>query len=146
MGLHVRAAFLLLCFVACGVDAADICPAPPKYSQTKPADLTPDDHRIYIDSDAGTADDSGATVSGRVKVRQDERSVAADSLHYDRDLDKITVVGNVDFLDPKLRVRSASGTYETAGSASFDQANFQLMDRNGRGVGTRHQFGHRRQG
>ena len=134
MGLHVRAAFLLLCFVACGVDAADICPAPPKYSQTKPADLTPDDHRIYIDSDGGTADDSGATVSGRVKVRQDERSVSADSLHYDRDLDKITVVGNVDFLDPKLRVRSASGTYETAGSASFDQANFQLMDRNGRGV------------
>jgi LPS-assembly protein len=134
MGLHVRAALLLLCFVACRVYAADICPAPPKYSQTKPADLTPDDHRIYIDSDGGTADDSGATVSGRVKVRQDERSVSADSLHYDRDLDKITVVGNVDFLDPKLRVRSASGTYETAGSASFDQANFQLMDRNGRGV------------
>ena len=134
MGLHVRAALLLLCFVACRVSAADICPAPPKYSQTKPADLTPDDHRIYIDSDAGTADDSGATVSGRVNVRQDERSVSADSLHYDRDLDKITVVGNVDFLDPKLRVRSASGTYETAGSASFDRANFQLMDRNGRGV------------
>ena len=61
------------------------------------------------------------------------RSVSADSLHYDRDLDKITVMGKVDFLDPKLRVRSASGTYETAGSASFDQANFQLMDRNGRG-------------
>jgi LPS-assembly protein len=134
MGLHVRAAFLLLCLAACDAYAADICPAPPKYLQTRPADLAPEDHRIYIDSDGGTADDNGATVTGRVVVRQDARSVSADSLHYDRDLDKITVVGNVDFLDPKVRVRSASGTYETAGTASFDQANFQLMDRNGRGV------------
>jgi LPS-assembly protein len=133
MGLHVRAAFLLLCLAACSAYAADICPAPPKYLQTRPADLAPDDHRIYIDSDGGTADDSGATVSGRVVVRQDMRSVSADSLHYDRDLDKITVLGKVDFLDPKLRVRSAGGTYETAGTAAFDQANFQLMDRNGRG-------------
>jgi LPS-assembly protein len=133
MGRNVRAAVLLFCLTACGAYAADICPAPPKYLQTRPADIAPDDHHIYIDSDGGTADDSGATASGRVIVRQDERSVSADQLHYDRDLDKITVSGKVDFLDPKLRVRSTSGTYETAGTASFDQANFQLMDRNGRG-------------
>jgi LPS-assembly protein len=133
MGLHVRAAFLLFCLTAISAYGADICPAPPKYLQTRPADIAPDDHHIYIDSDGGTADDSGATASGRVVVRQDARSVSADSLHYDRDLDKITMIGKVDFLDPKLRVRSASGSYETAGSASFDQANFQLMDRNGRG-------------
>ncbi len=45
----------------------------------------------------------------------------------------MTVKGKVDFLDPKLRVRSANGSYETAGGANFNEAFFQLMDRNGRG-------------
>ena len=39
----------------------------------------------------------------------------------------------MDFEDPKLRVRSDTGSYDTSGGANFDQANFQLMDRNGRG-------------
>ncbi len=39
----------------------------------------------------------------------------------------------VDFVDPKLRVRSVTGRYDIDGAANFDQANFQLMDRNGRG-------------
>ena len=47
--------------------------------------------------------------------------------------DQLTVKGKVDFMDPKLRVRSDTGSYETAGGANFNQANFQLMDRNGRG-------------
>ncbi len=39
----------------------------------------------------------------------------------------------MDFEDPKLRVRSDTGSYETDGTANFDQATFQLFDRNGRG-------------
>jgi LPS-assembly protein len=133
MASHVRAALVLLCFTASGSQAADICPAPPKYTLIRPSDIPLGDHRIFIDSDEGTVSESGATVKGRVIVRQDLRSVAADSVHYDRDTDKITVTGKVDFLDPKLRVRSDNGSYETSGGATFDQANFQLMDRNGRG-------------
>jgi LPS-assembly protein len=45
----------------------------------------------------------------------------------------LTVKGKVDFLDPQLRVRSDSGSYETDGAANFNEAFFQLMNRNGRG-------------
>jgi LPS-assembly protein len=77
--------------------------------------------------------DGLAILNGRVTVLQDQRSVAADSVTYDYNTDKVTVKGKVDFLDPKLRVRSDSGSYEQDGGATFDQAFFQLMNRNGRG-------------
>jgi LPS-assembly protein len=134
MASQVRAAFLFLC-VACSLArAADVCPAPPKYTFVRPADIAVDDHRIYVDTDEGqvTADGS-AVLNGRVTVRQDQRSVAADSVNYDYDSDTLTVKGKVDFLDPQLRVRSDSGSYETDGAANFNQAFFQLMNRNGRG-------------
>ena len=132
-GSHARAACVVLCLAASLVRAADLCPAPPRYTPTRPADIAADDHRIFIDGDDGKVTESGATVNGRVTVRQDERSVSANSLQYDRDTDKVTVNGNVDFLDPKLRVRSDSGSYSTTGGASFNEANFQLMNRAGRG-------------
>ena len=118
------------------VRAEDVCPAPEKYSPPHFDGIAPDDHRIHIDSDAGEAAlgiDLHAMLSGRVTVRQDARLVSADSVTYDYNTDKITVTGKVDFLDPQLRVRSASGSYETAGGASFNDAYFQLLNRNGRG-------------
>ena len=62
-----------------------------------------------------------------------QRSVSADSVTYDYNAGRVDVKGKVDFEDPRLRVRSDAGSYETAGGANFDEANFQLMDRNGRG-------------
>ncbi len=116
------------------VRAGDICPAPPKYTSTRPADIGIDDHRIFIDSDdALLGADGNAVVNGRVTVRQDERSVAGDSVTYDYSIDQLTVKGAVDFLDPRLRVRSVTGSYDPIGGANFDQAFFQLMDRSGRG-------------
>jgi LPS-assembly protein len=134
MASHVRAAFIFLCLASSLARAADVCPAPPKYTFVRPADIPPDDHRIHVDSDdAVLGADGNAVLNGRVTVRQDARSVAADSVTYDYDNDKLTVKGKVDFLDPKLRVRSDSGSYETDGGANFNEAFFQLMDRNGRG-------------
>jgi LPS-assembly protein len=116
------------------VRAGDMCPAPPKYTATRPADIAADDHRIYIDSDdALVGADGNAVANGRVKVRQDERSIAADSVAYDYTVDLLTVKGMVDFLDPRLRVRSDTGRYDPTGGANFNLAFFQLMDRNGRG-------------
>jgi LPS-assembly protein len=115
------------------VRAGDVCPAPPKYTATRPADIAVDDHRIHVDSDDAILGTDGAVLTGRVAVRQDLRSVSADSVTYDYLNDKITVTGKVDFLDPKLRVQSASGSYETVGRANFNEAFFQLMDRSGRG-------------
>ncbi len=74
-----------------------------------------------------------AVLTGRVTVTQDQRSISADSVTYDYNADKLNVKGKVDFLDPRLRVRSDSGSYDADGGGNFNQAYFQLMDRNGRG-------------
>ncbi len=111
-----------------------MCPAPPKYHAPIASDIVADDHRIHIDTDDAVFDaDGNAVLNGRVKVRQDARSVSSDSVTYDEKTGRVSVKGGVDFVDPKLRVRSLTGSYELDGAANFDQANFQLMDRNGRG-------------
>ena len=134
MASQVRAAFIFLCLACSLARAADVCPAPPKYTFVRPADIPVDDHRIYVDTDEGQVEANGnAVLNGRVTVRQDQRSVAADSVSYDYDSDTFTVKGKVDFLDPQLRVRSDTGSYETDGAANFNEAFFQLMNRNGRG-------------
>jgi len=100
----------------------------------RPADIGPDDHRIHIDSDDAVLNiDLDAVLKGHVTVRQDLRSLEADEVTYDYITDRLNVKGRVNFLDPKLRVRSDSGSYGTAGGATFNQANFDIPDRNGRG-------------
>jgi LPS-assembly protein len=135
MAIHVRAAFTVFCLAAaCMVRAGDMCPAPPKYQAPIASDIAADDHRIHIDSDEAEVDaDRNAVLNGRVKVRQDARSVTADSVTYEDKTGHVAVKGSVDFEDPKLRVSSDTGSYDINGAANFDRANFQLMDRNGRG-------------
>jgi LPS-assembly protein len=135
MAFHVRAAFIILCLAAASmVRAGDMCPAPPKYHVPVASDIAADDHRIHVDSDDATLDaDGNAVLNGRVRVRQDARTVTSDSVNYDQKTGRVAVKGAVDFEDPKLRVRSDDGHYDIDGAASFDQANFQLQDRNGRG-------------
>jgi LPS-assembly protein len=114
--------------------AGDMCPAPPKHTAVRPLDIADDDHRIHIDSDAAVLGlDGNAIFNGRVTVHQDERSVGANSVSYDNATGRVAVKGGVDFEDAKLRVRSDTGSYDIDGTANFDQANFQLLDRNGRG-------------
>jgi LPS-assembly protein len=130
-----QAALVFFCLASTAGYAADVCPAPPKFTYTRPPGIAADDHQIHIEAnDAVLSIADGTTVlNGRVTVTQDLRSVSADSVTYDFNADKLNVKGKVDFLDPKLRVRSDSGSYETAGAANFNEAFFQLMDRNGRG-------------
>jgi LPS-assembly protein len=135
MAFDVRAGFIGVCLAAASVvRAGDMCPAPPKYQPPIASDIAADDHRIHIDTgDAVLNADGHDVLNGRVKVRQDERSVTSDSVDYDNATGRIAVKGAVEFDDPKLRVHSATGSYDIDGAANFDQANFQLMDRNGRG-------------
>jgi len=134
MASQFRAAFIFFCFAGAQGYASDVCPAPPKFTYTRPPDIAADDHRIHIESnDAVVGANGDAVLNGRVTVTQDERSVSADSVTYDYGLDKLTVTGKVDFLDPRLRVRGDSGSYDSAGGANFNDAFFQLMDRKGRG-------------
>jgi len=119
------------------VRAGDMCPAPPKYHAPIASDIAADDHRIHIDTDDATFDaDRNAVLNGRVKVRQDARTITSDSVTYNDNTGRVSVSGSVDFEDPKLRVRSDTGRYDIDGAANFDKANFQLMDRNGRGFAT----------
>ena len=134
MAFHVRAAFIVFCLAASVVRAADVCPAPPKYQPPLASGIAADDHRIHLDSDDAVLDaDGNAVLNGRVKVSQDARSVTSDSVTYDPATGRVAVKGRVEFSDPKLRVSSIAGRYDIDGAANFDQANFQLMDRNGRG-------------
>ena len=111
-----------------------MCPAPPKFEPPPASDIAADDHRIHIDTDDAFVDaDGNALLHGRVNVRQNERTVTSDSFTYDQKTGRVAVKGGVDFSDPKLRVRSSAGTYDLDGTGNFDQANFQLMGRNGRG-------------
>lgn len=115
--------------------AVDMCPAPPKRKPTPPTAAVPaGDHRIRVDADGGSLDANGfLTLTGHVQVRQDERMISADRVTYDEKTGKVTVNGSVDFEDPRLGVKSDSGIYDALGGADFDQANFRIFERNGRG-------------
>jgi LPS-assembly protein len=116
--------------------AADMCPAPPKRKHAAAeAALVNDDHRIRLDSDGASYDEANgfAILTGHVKVRQDLRTISADRVTYDQRTGKVTVNGSVDFEDPRLGVTSESGAYDALGGANFDEANFHIFDRNGRG-------------
>jgi LPS-assembly protein len=136
MASHVRAALAVFACLAAAIEAhgGDICPAPPKHSKAPATPLTLDDHMVHIDSDDAEIDADGkATVTGRVQVRQDARTMAADSVNYNFKTGKMDVKGSVDFEDPKIGIKSDMGTYDALGGAAFDQAYFRIFDRNGRG-------------
>jgi LPS-assembly protein len=138
MASHVRAALaVIFCLLATSrVRAGDMCPAPPKrHAPTAAAAAAAaGDHLIRIESDGASVDAEGSAVlTGHVQAHQDARSVSADSVTYDEKTGKLAVTGAVDFEDPRLRIRSDSGVYDALGGASFDKANFQIFDRNGRG-------------
>ena len=89
------------------IQAGDMCPAPPKHTAAAGVPISEDDHLIHIDSDDAMVDAEGhAAVNGRVTVRQDARTVAADSMNYDYKSGKLSVKGGVDFEDPKIRIKS----------------------------------------
>jgi LPS-assembly protein len=135
MTAHARLAIAMASLMASIASrAADVCPAPPHYTPRTASEISADDHLIHIDSDdVAIGADGNATLNGRVTVRQQERTVSADVVTYDKATGRITVRGAVDFLDPKLRISSLDGSYDQGGAAAFNSAQFQLFDRSGRG-------------
>jgi LPS-assembly protein len=137
-GSHVPAALAAaLCLAAPAlVHGADMCPSPAKHKLPPATPNIPDgDHRIRIESDGGSVDlDTGlAILTGHVMVHQDQRTISADRVTYDEKTGKVTVNGQVDFEDPRLGVKSDSGAYDALGGGFFNQADFHIFERNGRG-------------
>ena len=120
------------------VPAQDACtdsPRPPVIAPSAEAAAAAADHRIRIDSDNASLDAEGnATLSGGVVLRQNGRSVSADSLNYNNQTGRIDVAGALKFEDPQLRVHGGKGSFDTLGNATVGDAQFELLDRNGRGA------------
>jgi LPS-assembly protein len=136
-GYQRAASAAVFCLLAAGaVRAADVCPAPPKHKRSTSAAIIPsDDHLIRIETDEASLDiATGISVlTGHVQVHQDQRTISADRVTYDQKTGKVTVAGSVDFEDPRLGVKSSDGAYDALGGGFFDQANFRIFDRSGRG-------------
>jgi LPS-assembly protein len=135
-GYQRAASAAVFCLLAAGaVRAADVCPAPAKHKRSTTAMIIPsDDHRIRIESDGASLDADGlAVLTGHVQLHQDQHTISADRVTYDEKTGKVTVAGSVDFEDPRLGVKSSDGAYDALGGGFFDQANFRIFDRSGRG-------------
>ena len=136
-GYQRAAAAAVFCLLAAiEVRAADVCPAPFKHKRSTTAVIIPsDDHRIRIDADGASLDvETGLSIlTGHVQLHQDQRTISADRITYDDKTGKVTVAGSVDFEDPRLGVKSQDGAYDALGGGFFDQANFRIFDRSGRG-------------
>jgi LPS-assembly protein len=136
MASHVRAALAVLSCLAAATTAhaGDLCPAPPKHTKAPVTTDTTADHLIHIDTGGATISaDGNAQLSDRVNVTQDGRTISADAMDYNFNTGRIAVKGAVDFEDPQLRIKSDTGTYDAVGGADFNQANFQILEKNGRG-------------
>ena len=133
--LTLRTAAFVSCLVAAVIArAGDMCPAPPHHTPRSAAEIAADDHLIHIESDsAAVAVDDTAILNGHVTLKQDERSAGADSVTYNELTGRITVAGHVSFEDPLVRLSSEAGSYEQRGGGEFDRAEFELLDRRGRG-------------
>jgi len=131
------ASLLIILFAAAGARAGDMCPAPPHHVPRAPAELAADGHQINMDADGFTWDaDGNLVLNGHVVVKQDDRSVTADSATYSKSTGHVTVTGGVDFEDPLLRVQSESGSYDQGGGGDFKRSTFEFLDRAGRGSAT----------
>ena len=71
-------------------------------------------------------------LSGQVTVRQGDRQISAESVTVDAQGRSIHVDGDVEYVDPEMRVRGRAGDY-ALGEARIDDAEFELPRQPARG-------------
>ena len=115
--------------------ALQLCPEeaarllPDRAGRRAPVDAS---QPIEVSSDSGSVDVTGnAQVSGRVVLRQGDRSLSADDVRI-QTAHSVNVNGNVQYEDPELRVHGVAGHYD-AGEAQFTDAEFQMLQQPSRG-------------
>ncbi|MFM7397178.1 MAG: LPS-assembly protein LptD [Gammaproteobacteria bacterium] len=108
--------------------AAGLAPTLP----TQPKEM---DDEVEVASDAATLGVTGdAALSGRVAIRQGNRSLSAEDVSYDAKAREFTMRGVLRYADPVLRVEGRSGRYDPAGGAAFDDTRFELPEQPARGA------------
>jgi LPS-assembly protein len=130
----------LSCSLVAEVRATD-CPAPAD-PEAAPAGLAapgaptvdPSDEPIQIESEGAEVGRSGdASLLGQVTVRQGDRTLSAETATYEAASRSFKVEGDVEYRDPEVRIRGATGTWSGGRGGSFTETEFELPTRPARG-------------
>jgi LPS-assembly protein len=149
---HFFSAALLAAALAAGLDPSPsqgeeaaapqllpLCPeanSAPLSTLGKRAPVT-DDQPIDVTSEHGSINIGGdAKVTGKAVVHQGDRMISADEVSLNTVNKGVDVSGNVEYVDPEIRVHGLSGHYE-AGDAQFLGADFQMLQQPSRGQAAR---------
>ena len=111
------------------------CPAPQPGPGTGDGSLPdPDDEQIQVESEGASVSRTGdAALLGQVKVRQGNRRLTAETATYEAATRTFKVEGDVEYSDPELRVRGATGAWSDSRGGRFDDTEFELPARPARG-------------
>jgi LPS-assembly protein len=105
----------------------------PRLEQLLLADPNSDD--IDVTGDKGELGRNGdAVLSGNVTIRMGQRLLTADEAEINAEQRSVRMKGDVEYLDPTLRVRGQGGSFEQEGFGEFKGAEFELLDRSVRGA------------
>jgi LPS-assembly protein len=135
-------ACVLLC---CGIapqghaDSPFSCPAPRSAARQKTAPI----HEPSLAA-GGKIDlfgdtiiygmDGNGTLNGHVTVHQGERVMKSDDAEYESADNGVRVKGHVDYQDPLIHITGNNGRYSSTGGASFNDAQFELLQRDAHGT------------
>ena len=89
-------------------------------------DISADDAEFSVNGDAN--------LRGNVKVRQGEREITAQDLTYDAANTSMKIEGELEFVDPLVRVKGHGGNYSQSEGGEFNAAEFELRQRAARGA------------
>jgi LPS-assembly protein len=132
----------LLCAWGTAAQAADTpfsCPAPTSVARTKTA---PIHEPSFITGGAFDADfDKGdynpvtgkGSMSGNVILRQGQRVMKSNDAEFAGADNDVRVQGKLEYTDPLIHLTGSDGRYSTSGGASFKNAQFDLLQRDGHG-------------
>ncbi len=96
------------------------------------ADLAPGETRIRADRSGGTQ--QHFVLTGDVDIARHGERLQADRVTYDKEANRADAEGHVVLQQPGLEVRAASGYTQIEGEqGEFDQAHYELPQRNARG-------------
>jgi LPS-assembly protein len=129
------AAAMLLGAAAVAGPADCPAPAPPVPAADLPAATAADGDLLHVESEGATVSRAGdASLLGQVRVRQGNRTLTAETATYVAETRIFKVEGDVEYRDPELRVKGATGTWGSTEGGRFEDTEFELPARPARGT------------
>jgi LPS-assembly protein len=120
--------------IPCAAEQAKAAPQHTAASEKADVKASRDD-RISIEaSDAQFGVKGDATLKGNVVIKQGDREIHANDAQYSPDDTALKIEGELEYLDPVVRVQGRGGNYAQSTGADFKDAEFQLRQRAARGT------------